>query len=526
MSAVNYVSKNSESLKDKQALAMNISAAKGLQAVLETNLGPRGSMKMLVSGGGDIKLTKDGHVLIKEMQIQHPTAALIAKTAASQDQVTGDGTTSSVLLIGELLKKSETFLVDNLHPRVLADGFDLAKERVLEYIEKVKIEIDGDDLDFLSQVAFTSLSTKIHTGLAKNLTSVVVDAVKTIQRPEESIDLHMIEIMAMQHHSDVDTRLVKGLVLDHGARNPDMPRSLTNVYILTINVSLEAEKPLNNIVVGYKDASGREEFVKVERKFVDDRVKKIIALKNEVCKEGKTFVVINQKGIDPGSLAMLADEGILALRRAKRRNMERLSRACGGIAVNSVEDLSPQNLGYAEKVYQHVLGEERYTFIEGVENPFSCTVLMKGPNKHTILQIKDALRDGIRSVKNCIEDGCVLPGAGAFEMGARLDLLEYQNTITNKMKIGVQVFADALLVIPKTLAVNSGFDVLDTILELENQHKQGNVVGIDINTGETIDPTVNGIYDNYRVKRHLMHSSPVIATQLLLVDEVLRSGGQ
>jgi len=329
----------------------------------------------------------------------------------------------------------------------------------------------------------------------------------------------------MQHHSDVDTRLVKGLVLDHGARHPDMPKGLKNVFILTCNVSLEMEQSVDSVVINYKTAQGREEMVNQERKFVDDRIAKIISLKKQVCESPDTsFVVINQKGIDPASLAMLSQEGILALRRAKRRNMERLTLACGGSAINSVDDLSKEVLGYAKEVYQHKLGEEVYTFVEGVDNPFSCTILMKGPNKHTINQIKDAIRDGVRAVKNALEEGCVLPGAGAFEIAAHIDLLKYKETeVKGRSQFGVQAFANALLVIPKTLASNSGLDTIDALLKLQQAHKAGHVVGLDIHTGEPLDPVAEGIFDSFSVKKYLIENSSVLATQLLLVDEILRA---
>jgi T-complex protein 1 subunit zeta len=335
----------------------------------------------------------------------------------------------------------------------------------------------------------------------------------------------MIEIMAMQHSSDVDTKLIKGLVLDHGARHPDMPKNMKNCYILTCNVSLELEKAVDNVTFQYKTAEGREEFVNQERKFIDDRCAKIINLKRQLCSEnGYGFVIINQKGIDPPSLQMFANEGILALRRAKRRNMERCPLACGGTAVNSIEDLSKEVLGFADHVYQHKLGEESYTFLEGVKNPFSCTILMKGPSKHVIEQIKDAIRDGIRAVKNTLDDGCIIPGGGAFEIAAHAELMKYKEEVTGRAKYGIQGFADALLVIPKTLAANSGFDVIESILKLQEAYSKGNVVGIDVHTGEPFDPDTEGVYDNYIVIRNMIENSTVMAMQLLLVDGILKAG--
>lgn len=515
----------SESSRRGQALIMNIGAGKGLQEVLKSNLGPKGTIKMLVSGAGDIKLTKDGNVLLHEMQIQHPTAALIARTATAQDDMTGDGTTTNVILIGELLKQTERYLAEGLHPRVIAEGFDLAKQRAVQFLEQFKIKRDTLDRELLVNVARTSLRTKVHPELADQLTEMVVDAVLTIRREGQPIDLFMVEIMTMQHRSEHDCRLVKGLVLDHGARHPDMKKRAENAYILTLNVSLEYEKTEVNSGFYYSSSEQRARMVDAEHKLVEDKVKKIVDLKNKVCDTpDKGFVVINQKGVDPIALDMFAKAGIIALRRAKRRNMERLTLACGGVAMNSIDDLTPDVLGHADEVYEQVLGEEKYTFVEGVHNPFSCTFLIKGPNKHTIEQIKDAVRDGLRAVKNTIEDGYVVPGAGAFELACHADLVKFKDEVQGRPKLGVQAYADALLVVPKTLADNSGFDSIDTVIKLQEEHARGHIVGLDLTTGEPLDPAAEGIWDQYRVLRQILHSSSVVASQLLLVDEIMKAG--
>mmetsp|Transcript_43685 Transcript_43685/g.70987 ORF Transcript_43685/g.70987 Transcript_43685/m.70987 type:complete len:520 (-) Transcript_43685:1222-2781(-) len=507
MASIKMINANAEVSRHGAALLMNINAAKGLQDVLRTNLGPKGTIKMLVSGAGDIKLTKDGNVLLHEMQIQNATATLIARAATAQDDITGDGTTSSVLLIGELLKQSERFLAEGVHPRILVEGFEIAKKAALVTLDKLKITRDTSDRELLVSVARTSLRTKVQEDMADLLTEIVVDAVLTIRRPGQPIDLFMVEIMHMQHRTDSETKLIKGLVMDHGSRHPDMKKKAENCFILTCNVSFEYEKTEVNSGFFYSNADQREKLVEAERKFIDDRVRKVIEFKRKVCDTpDKNFVIINQKGIDPLSLDMFAKEGIIALRRAKRRNMERLTLACGGIAVNSVEELTPEVLGYAGSVYEHVLGEDKYTFVEGVRNPFSCTILIKGPNKHTIAQVKDAVRDGLRAVKNAIEDGCVVPGAGAFEIAAAAAVLEAAKQVPGKAKLGLQVFADALLIIPKTLADNSGFDSMETVLKLQDEYTAGHVVGLDLATGEPLDPEAAGILDNYRVKRQMLHS--------------------
>ncbi|XP_042822094.1 T-complex protein 1 subunit zeta-2 isoform X1 [Panthera tigris] len=408
MAAITAVNSKAEVARARSALAVNICAARGLQDVLRTNLGPKGTMKMLISGAGDIKLTKDGNVLLHEMQIQHPTASLIAKVATAQDDITGDGTTSNVLIIGELLKQADLYISEGLHPRIIAEGFEAAKIKALEVLEKVKINKEMKR-EVLLDVARTSLQTKVPAELADVLT----------------------------------------------------------------------------------------------------------------------------EGIDPFSLDALAKHGIVALRRAKRRNMEsyddlcnfRLSLACGGMAVNSLEDLSIHCLGHAGLVHECTLGEEKFTFIEACVNPRSVTLLVKGPNKHTLTQIKDALRDGLRAIKNAIEDGCVVPGAGAVEVAIAEALVNYKHSVKGRVRLGVQAFANALLIIPKVLAQNSGYDLQETLVKVQAEHSESKQpVGIDLNTGEPMLAADAGVWDNYCVKKQLLHSCTVIATNILLVDEIMRAG--
>ena len=502
-------------------------AAADAPACRKTNLGPKGTLKMLVGGAGDIRLTKDGNVLLREMQIQNPTAVMIARTAVAQDDVTGDGTTSMVLLIGELLKRAQGYLNEGVHPRVLVEGFDVAKKAAIAYLDTLKRPLDIKDREQLLCAAQTSLRTKIKEVMADQLADIVTDAVLAVKQEGEPLDLHMVEIMHMRHKLGSETKLVKGLVLDHGARHPDMKKHMENCFILTCNISFEYDKSEVNSGFMYSSADQREKLVEAERRWTDDRVHQVIALKKQVCGEDpdKNFVVINQKGIDPISLDLFQKEGIMALRRAKKRNMERLILACGGVAVNTCEELCPEILGWAGKVEEHVLGEEKYTFVEEVKHPKSCTILIKGQNDHTIAQIKDAVRDGIRSVKNVLDDPFVLPGAGAMEVALSRHLkAEVTKTVEGRKKLGVEAFAEAMLIIPKILAENSGHDVQESLISVQEQQEAGLMVGFDVFSGEPIDPMVSGIYDNTIVKRQILHSAPIIASQLLLVDEVIRAG--
>ena len=476
-----------------------------------------------------LKLTKDGNVLLKEMQIQNPTAIMIARSAVAQDDISGDGTSSTVLITGELMKQAERYVNEGVHPRVIVEGLEAAKKSAIEFLKQFRVEtggVENPDREMLLCVARTALRTKLEEHLADMLTSIVTDAVLCISRPQMPIDLHMVEIMTMKHKEDSETKLIKGMVLDHGSRHPDMPKHVDDAFILTCNISMEYEKSEVNSSFMYSNAEQREKMVEAERKFTDDVVRQVIALKKKVCDgNDKGFVVITQKGIDPISLDMLAKENILALRRAKRRNMERLVLACGGVCVNSPEELSPEVLGHAGQVYEHILGDEKFTFIEDVANPTSCTILLKGPNQHTIIQLKDAVRDGLRAVKNTLIDKAVIPGARAFEAGLFVHLNEVtKKSVEGRAKRGVEAFAEAMLVIPKTLAENSGYDAQDAVISLTDEHENGNIVGIDVTTGEPFDPTTSGVYDNYLVKMQILQSAPVVATQLLLVDQVLRAG--
>merc|ERR1711907_24723 len=526
-SALKMVNPKADAASKKgQALAINSGAAKGLAEVLRSNIGPTGTMKMLVDGAGDVTLTKDGNSLLSRMQIQHPTATLIARAASAQDDMVGDGTSTAVVFIGELLKQAERYLGEGVHPRLLADGFDIAKRLTIDFLDKFKME-KVVDRELLINIARTALRTKVHTELADILTEIVVDAVLMIRIEGVPLDLHMVEIQTMKHKLGVETKLVKGLVFDHGARHPDMPKRVTNCVIFACNIELEYEKTEVNSNFFYNSAEQREKMVEAERKVVDERCKKIIELKKQVCDgTDKNFVVINMRGFGPMSLDMFAKEGIVALRRAKRRNMERLALAAGCSCVQATDDLSADCLGEAGLVYEYVLGEEKFTFMEQMKDPNSCTVLIRGPNSFTINLINESLRDGLRAVKNTLDCNNVVPGAGSFEIAANQHLMQNLDRATGRAELGIEIFAESLLVVPKALAENSGHDAQDVIIKMKEAlaANPGVPVGFDINTGDVLEPEASGILDTYLSKRHMISTAPVIANQLLLVDEILRAG--
>lgn len=521
LSSIQSLNPKAESARQKKTVSLIINDAVGLQQLLSSNLGPKGTLKMLVGGSGDIKTTKDGKVLLNEMQIQSPIAALIARTATAQDDIVGDGTTATIVLVGEVLRKAFSYIEDGLHPRILSEGISLAKKQAQFFLEEFKIKKEIEKKLLLS-VAETAIKTKVECELGEKLAQICVDAVMTI-REEKSIDLHRIEIVRMQQRKE--TCLIKGLVLDHGARHTAMPNELRNAHILILNVSLEYEKTEVNSGFFYNTAEQRDKLAVSERSFTDEKVKKIIEFKKSVCGKEESFVIINQKGIDPFSLDMLAKEGIIALRRAKRRNMERLQLCCGGQAQNSVDDLTENVLGYAGHVYAQTIGEDKFTFIEDVKCAKSVTALVCGSNTHSIARTVDAIRDGLRTVKNVFDDdGYVIPGGGVFNVALAMKLEETADKLFEKKRFGVKAVAEALLSIPKTLAKNAGLDPLDSVLKLQEGCKNGKKQGLDLVTGELIDHDANGIWDNYSVHRQLLESCTLIASNLLLIDGMIRAG--
>lgn len=455
------------------------------------------------------------------------------------------------------MKLAQRLVGDGLHPRLISEGFEMAKKETLAFLQTQRVvhgngasSVSGDesvavkpgakaalatlanealDKELLLCVARTTLRTKLPVVLADKLAEICVESVLVVRQPGEPVDLFMIEIQEMLHRAADETTLVRGLVLDHGARHPDMPKRLENVFVLTLNCGLEYEKSEVNSSMMYKSAAQRQEMADKEHSFVDERVEHIIKLKQLVCAGDKAhygFLVVNQKGIDPLALDMLAKHNILGLRRAKRRNMERLVLACGGTQQNAVDDLKPEHLGFAGLVWEQTLGEDKFTFVEKVTNPRSCTVLIRGSTGHQIAQIKDSVRDGVRAVKHAIEDGAVLPGAGAFYVAAAEHLQQFARTVDGRQSLAIRTYADALLVLPKTLASNCGADALDSLLAVQNaQRKAGNTkLGIDGHTGDVVDAATAGLWDVERVVRQLIQGGTMIATQLLLVDEIIAAG--
>jgi len=489
------------------SLYISICAAKGLQEIMKNNLGPNGTMKILVSGSGEIKISKDGSFLLREMQIQNPTASLIAKTIMSQKSYIGDGATSTIILIGEALKNIEKYLEKGLHPQILCDGIDLTRMEIEKWLP-TKITNKTLDRKTLLKCAKTVIETKIKKNLSNKFANIVVDAVLTIYNEGKIVDLDRFEMLQINTRTESDSKWIRGIVLDHGARHPDMPKIINNALILLCNINLEYERPTTNSSISYDSIEEKERISLNERELINKRVKSIIQLKRSVCLEKNYgFVLINQKGIDTISLDLLAKEGILGIRRAKRKNLERIALLCNCIPVNSTHNLNSNVLGFSGIVYEQLIGEEKYTFFENVSNPFSGTIIIKGRSSFIRKQIENSLYSAMKTLKLGIEDRGFLKGAGSIELMLQQHLLIFSAKIPGKKKYGVRAVANAIASIPRTLLENSGKKV-------DNLSKCIELYGNRENSEETV------YLDSYSAKKHVLNTVCFLLMQLLLIDDI------
>ncbi|XP_075591113.1 uncharacterized protein LOC142598016 [Dermatophagoides farinae] len=481
------------------------------------------------------------------MRIQHPVAAILSRAAIAQDEVTGDGSCSALAVIGEIMRLAEPLINECIHPRKISAGLDIAREWTLDYIDKsaITLDIKIEKKDLLLNIIKGVIATKIEPFLVEQMSEAIYNSIYCIRPRTETakdpsslipLDLFMIEIMPINIGIKPEVNFIKGMVMDHGCRHPDMPHELFNCYIFCCNVNLEYERTEVNSSFLYSNAKQREQLSRSERLFIDNKVRKIIELKNKVCtkKNQKNFVVLNQKGIDPSSLELLAKEGIIALRRVKRRNMERITLCCGGSPVNSVEDLDVSVLGFARKCWEVNYEDQKYTFVEVDGDPRSCCITIQAPFKYQLERCKDAIRDGLRACRNALIDKKLLPGAGAFEIAASEHLRSRLKKENNPKTItGIALFADALLTIPRSLAKNSGLSPNEALTAAQLAYRQAiendngldnKYFGINLDSIEPINPIDEGIWDSVTVKKQLVSLSTTLSSLLLIIDEIIRAG--
>ena len=506
--------------RGRSAQSNNIAAAKAVADAVRSTLGPKGMDKMLVDSMGDVVITNDGATILKEMDIDHPAAKMIIEVAKTQEQHCYDGTTSAVVLSGELLKRSEDLIEQNVHPTVICEGFRLAAEKAVELLENHGIATDNDDA-VLTEVAKTALTGK-SAGAVKSFMADIcvraVNAVGVIEDEERIVDLGDIKVEKRQGGSIKDSTLIDGILLDKERVHAGMPRSISNAKIALVNSAIEVKKTEVDAKIQITDPSQLALFLEEEENYIRGLVEKIQAA-------GAT-VLVCQKGIDELAQHYMAKAGIFAVRRAKKSDMEALSKATSGRIVTNLDDLSGDALGHAAKVEERKIGESDMTFITGCPEAKSVSVLLRGGTEHVVDEIRRAFDDAVGVVSVAWEDGAVLTGGGSVLAALSRDLRTYAETVGGREQMAIEAFASALEIIPRTLAENAGLDPVTTLIELRKAHADGHShAGINVYEGGVVDMKEANVVEPMRVVEQAIQSATETAIMILRIDDVISSKG-
>jgi thermosome len=506
--------------RGRTAQSNNIAAAKAVADAVRSTLGPKGMDKMLVDSMGDVVITNDGATILKEMDIDHPAAKMIIEVAKTQEQHCYDGTTSAVVLSGELLKRSEDLIEQNVHPTVICEGFRLAAEKAVELLEAHGISTENQD-SVLMEVAKTALTGK-SAGAVKSFMADIcvraVNAVGIIEDEERIVDLSDIKVEKRQGGSIKDSTLIDGILLDKERVHAGMPRSISDAKIALINSAIEVKKTEVDAKIQITDPNQLALFLEEEENYIRGLVEKIQA-------SGAT-VLICQKGIDELAQHYMSKAGIFAIRRAKKSDMEALSKATAGRIVTNIDDLSDEDLGHAAKVEERKIGESDMTFITGCPEEKSVSVLLRGGTEHVVDEIRRAFDDAVGVVSVAWEDGAVLTGGGSVLAALSRDLRTYAETVGGREQMAIEAFASALEIIPRTLAENAGLDPVTTLIELRKAHADGQShAGINVYEGGVVDMKQANVVEPMRVVEQAIQSATETAIMILRIDDVISSKG-
>ncbi len=511
----------------RDALRNNILAARTLAEMLRTSLGPKGLDKMLIDSFGDVTITNDGATVVKDLEIQHPAAKLLVEAAKAQDAEVGDGTTSAVVLAGTLLEKAENLLDQNVHPTIIIEGYKKASAKILEILPQLGVKIDVKDLNDastranLKKIAFTTLASKF---LAEGkeldkIIDIVLDAVTNVAEPLPNggynVSLDLIKIDKKKGGSIEDSMLVKGLVLDKEVVHPGMPRRVTKAKIAVLDAALEVEKPEISAKISITSPEQIKAFLDEEAKYLKDMVDKLASI--------GANVVICQKGIDDVAQHFLAKKGILAVRRVKRSDIEKLEKALGAKIISSIKDATPDDLGYAELVEERRVGNDKMVFIEGAKNPRAVNILLRGSNDMALDEAERSINDALHALRNVLLEPYILPGGGAVELEIAKKLREYARTVGGKEQLAIEAYADALEEIPMILAETAGMEPISALMDLRARHAKGLASsGVDVIGGKIIDDVhALNIIEPVRVKAQVIKSATEAATAILKIDDLI-----
>jgi len=504
--------------RGKEAQRNNIMAARIIAEAIKTTLGPRGMDKMLISGMGDIKITNDGAVILKEIDVEHPAAKMMVEVAKTQDDMVGDGTTTAVILAGELLGKAEGLLDQKIHPTVVVSGYRKAFQKAEEVLQKIGIPVDIEDRETLRKVAVTSMASKVMGEARQHLAKIAVDAVKQIveQRGEKNIaDIDNILIIKKEGKSLADTELIQGIILDKEVVHPGMPKRIEKAKIALINAALEVKKTEISAEIRIREPTQMKAFLDQENRMLKDMVEKV--------KKAGANVLICQKGIDDLAQHFLAKEGIMAARRAKESDMEKLAKATGGRIINNLDDLKAKDLGEAGLVEERKIGNDKMVFIEKCNNPRSVSVLIRAGLEKMIDEAERAIHDALSVVADVIQHNKVVAGGGAVEAEIAKELRDYATKVGGREQLAIEAFADSVEAIPKTLAENAGLNTIDILVALRSTHqkKKGYTMGVDVFSGGVTNMLEKGVIEPVWVKQQALKSAAEVASMILRIDDVI-----
>jgi len=503
--------------RGKEAIFSNIAAARAVADAVRTTLGPRGMDKMLVTSIGDVIITNDGVTILKEIDVEHPAAKMMVEAAKTQDAEVGDGTTTAVVLAGELLKQAEELLHKNVHPAVIANGYRLAAEKAKEILKEIAKPVSKEDEETLKKIAMTALSSKLAATERALLAELAVKAVKRIMEEvngEIKVDIDAVQIIKKQGGAVSDTELIDGIVVDKEKVHPGMPTVIKGAKIALINHPLEVKKTEFDANVRIEDPEMLHAFIESERSLVREKVEKIKAV--------GANVVFCQKGIDDLAQDLLARAGIYAVRRVKKSDMEKLARATGARIVSNLNDLASEDLGEAEVVEERKIGEDKMTFVMGCRNPKSVTIFIRGGSEHVVDEIERSVKDALHVVADAIKGGYYTLGGGATATELSLRLMQWAPSVGGREQLAIEAFAKALEIVPLTLAENAGLDPIEILLKLKEEHMKGNIShGIDVVNGRIEDMEKLGVLEPYLVAKQVIDSATDAAIMILRIDDVI-----
>ena len=500
----------------KDAQRNNILAAKILAETVKTTLGPKGMDKMLVDKLGNIVVTNDGATILSEMDIKHPIAKMLVEVAKTQDDEVGDGTTTAVMLSGKLLENAENLLDQKIHPTIITRGYRIATEKALEYLEDLSSEITSEEE--LLKIAQTAMTGKGAEFAKEHLDKLVVEAIKSII-DEGNIDLENVKLQKEKGGSIKDSELIKGIVLDKERTSMQMPQKIENAKIALLDCPLEIKNLDRETRISISSPEQLQSFMSQEEEFITQMIKKI--------QDSQANVVICQKGIDDIAQFYLAKKGIYAIRRVPKSDMAKVARATNGKIVTSINDLSSEDLGFAEIVEEKRRQDEGFTHITGCKNPKSVTLLLKGGTEHVVDEIERAIVDSLGDVACAVKDQRIVPGGGAIEIELSSRLKSFAKKMSGREQIAIESFASALEFIPTTLAENAGLDPLDVLTELRVNHESGNKnYGINLFSGKVEDTLNRGIIEPLRIKKQAINSASEVSIMILRIDDVIASAGE